>query len=72
MNVEKSMLLSASLFPHRAQMLHADWHPGVHAWLRQNIGDGNFKYIKPKDAHKYLRYGFRTEEDALAFKLMFG
>lgn len=66
------MNLINELFPYRVKMLHKNWHPGVQLWMRQNVGVGNFKYIKPADAAKYLRYGFKDEEDALAFKIMFG
>jgi len=53
-------------------MLHRDWNPGVQQWLKETIGHNNFKYCKPANAAKYLRYGFKTPEDATAFKLRFG
>jgi hypothetical protein len=65
------MELVNQLFPYRCTILYVNWHPGVHHWLRQSVGDGNFKYIKPQDAGKYFLYGFRYEDDSLAFKLIF-
>jgi hypothetical protein len=67
----KAKSINKADFPFRATMKHADWSPEVSSWLRYNVGADNHIYIRPADAYTYLRYGFKYEEDATAFRLMF-
>lgn len=59
-------------FPYTEKMLSKNWTPGVQLWLSTNVGTGNFTYRKPQDTYTFIQYAFICEEDALAFKIMFG
>lgn len=61
-----------AVYPYKVNMIRLDWTPDVQRWFIDIIGPGNFKYCKSSDNFTYLRYGFKNEEDALAFKLRFG
>lgn len=58
-------------FPYRVLILHSSWSPEVNLWLRTNAGKDQYRYIRPANAARYLRYGFKNQYDALAFKLRF-
>lgn len=58
-------------FLYRVTIPSSSWSPSMNKWLKTVVGNGNFMYVSPQDAFKYLRYGFRKEEDALAFKLKY-
>lgn len=59
-------------FSYVVKISHRDWTPAVSQWLRENIGRDSFQYHKGSDNYSYLGYGFRNEEDAIAFKIKFG
>jgi hypothetical protein len=40
--------------------------------MKENAGTGNFMYVAPKDAYTYLQYGFRCQEIAMIFRIIYG
>jgi len=64
------MRILDGITPYALRIPYKDWNPGYRHWLRQNVGEGNFRVLV-SSYKDWIEYSFKDKEDALLFSLRF-
>ena len=62
-------------YPHKVSLVWSNGNSEASAWLREHCPDDYYveSVVFPENTnHKNVRLAFRDEDDAVAFKLIFG